>query len=254
MSLITQFGGGKTRTLTALYHLVKQPEISSRHSEVQNLLSGVGLGKIPKAKVGVFVGNAWDPSEGRETPWIDLARQMAGPARVEALGPKAKTTPPGTESLQRVIQAAGGNVLFLFDEVLNFISRHRDLAEAFYAFLDNTVRAMTGTTGCAAMLSLPRSRMEMTEFDEQWLDRISKVVNRVAKDLIANDESEISEVVRRRLFENLGRESTRKSVAKAYAEWCFERRGQLPPEWKAVDTITTDAKAREHLQKRFEAA
>ena len=32
--------------------------------------------------------------------------------------------------------------------------------------------------------------MEMTEFDEQWLDRITKVVNRVAKDLIANDESE----------------------------------------------------------------
>ena len=49
---------------------------------------------------------------------------------------------------------------------------------------------MTGTKGSVAMLSLPRSRMEMTEFDEQWLDRITKVVNRVAKDLIANDESE----------------------------------------------------------------
>lgn len=254
LSLITQFGGGKTHTLTALYHLVKQPEISRRHADIQNLLSTVGLGKIPKAQVGVFVGNAWDPSEGRETPWIDLARQVAGSAGVEALGPKAKTAPPGTEALQRVAQAAGGNVLFLFDEVLNFISRHRDLAEGFYAFLDNTVRAMTGTTGSAAMLSLPRSRMEMTEFDERWLDRISKVVNRVAKDLIANDESEISEVVRRRLFDDFGKQSTRRSVAKVYAEWCFERRGQLPPEWTAVDTITTDAKSREHLEKRFEAA
>jgi hypothetical protein len=96
--------------------------------------------------------------------------------------------------------------------------------------------------------------MEMTDFDEQWLDRISKVVNRVAKDLIANDESEISEVVRRRLFEDLGKESARKSVAKAYAEWCFTRRAQLPSEWTAVDTITTDAKAREYLQSRFEVA
>ena len=137
---------------------------------------------------------------------------------------------------------------------MNFLSRHRDLADGFYAFLDNTVRAMTGATGSAAMLSLPRSRMEMTEFDEQWLDRISKVVNRVAKDLIANDESEISEVVRRRLFDDFGKESTRRSVAKVYAQWCFERRGQLPPEWTAVDTTTTDAKAREHLQTRFEAA
>lgn len=254
LSLITQFGGGKTHTLTALYHLVEHSDISGRHPDVQKLLSNTGLSKIPKSKVAVFVGNAWDPAEGWETPWIDLARQLAGPAGVETLGAKAKTTPPGTEALARVIQAAGGSVLLLFDEVLNFMSRHRDLADGFYAFLDNTVRTMTGTTGSVAILSLPRSRMEMTDFDEIWLDRITKIVGRVAKDLIANDESEISEVVRRRLFDDLGKESTRRAVAKAYAAWCFERRGQLPPEWTAVDTITTDAKAREHLQKRFEAA
>jgi hypothetical protein len=94
----------------------------------------------------------------------------------------------------------------------------------------------------------------MTDFDQGWLDRISKVVHRVAKDLIANDESEISEVVRRRLFEDIGKESVRRSVAKTYAQWCFERRHQLPPEWTAVDTVATDAKAREHLLARFEAA
>jgi hypothetical protein len=254
LSLITQFGGGKTHTLAALFHLIDKPEASAAHPDVQKLLEGVGLDQIPKARVAVFVGNAWDPGEGKETPWIDLARRLAGPAGVEALGPTAGTTPPGTEALSRLFQTAGGSVLLLFDEVLNFINRHRAFAEGFYAFLDNTVRAMTGSTGCAAMLSLPRSRMEMTEFDEQWLDRISHVVTRVSRDLIVADESEVSEVVRRRLFEGIGKESARKAVAKAYAEWCFTRRAQLPPEWTAVDTITTDAKAREHLQARFESA
>lgn len=254
LSLITQFGGGKTHTLTALYHLIENAKVSAGHAEVQRLLASVALKQIPKARVAVFVGNAWDPGEGRENPWLDMARRLAGPAGVEALGPAARTAPPGTEALHRLFEAAGGSVLLLFDEVLNFLNRHRNLAEGFYAFLDNTVRAMTGTSGSAAMLSLPRSRMEMTEFDEKWLDRISKVVNRVAKDLIANDESEISQVVRCRLFENLGKESTRRAVAKTYAEWCFTRKGQLPPEWTAVDTITTDAKAREHLQTRFESA
>jgi hypothetical protein len=75
----------------------------------------------------------------------------------------------------------------------------------------------------------------------------------VAKDLIANDEAEISEVVRKRLFENIGSEKVRRNVANAYADWCFERRNQLPPEWTAVDTATTDAKAREFLRSRFEA-
>ena len=87
----------------------------------------------------------------------------------------------------------------------------------------------------------------------QWQDKITKVVRRVAKDLIANDETEISEVIRRRLFQDLGSEKIRKNVAKAYADWCFERRAQLPPEWTAVDTAATEAKAREFLQRRFEA-
>lgn len=80
-----------------------------------------------------------------------------------------------------------------------------------------------------------------------------KVVRRVAKDLIANDETEISEVIRRRLFEDLGNEKTRKSVAKAFADWCFERRAQLPPEWTAVDSASQEVKAREYLRSRFEA-
>ena len=79
------------------------------------------------------------------------------------------------------------------------------------------------------------------------------MVRRVAKDLIANDEAEISEVVRRRLFEDLGSEKIRRNVARAFGDWCFERRAQLPPEWTAVDSASTEAKAREFLQGRFEA-
>lgn len=254
LSLITQFGGGKTHTLTALYHLIRNSKASAGHPDVQALLKNNNLGHLPTAKVAIFVGNAWDPTEGKETPWIDLAHQLAGAAGVLSLGPQARSTPPGTDALARLFQTAGGHVLLLFDEVLNYFNRHRNGAESFYSFLDNTARATTGSPGSAALISLPRSQVEMTDFDQQWLDRISKVVRRVAKDLIANDESEISEVVRRRLFEDLGKDSVRKAVAKSYADWCFERKHQLPPEWTAVDTITTDAKAREHLRVRFEAA
>lgn len=252
LTLITQFGGGKTHTLTALYHLAKHGPSAARFPGVSDLVRDEGVSQVPPAKVAVFVGNAWDPREGRETPWIDIARQIADDAGVAALGPAAKTTPPGTEAITRLFQVAGGTVLILFDEVLNFLNRHRPMAESFYAFFDNINRATTGTVRCAAVMSLPRSQMEMTDYDLQWQDRITKVVRRVAKDLIVNDEAEISEVVRRRLFEDLGNEKIRKNVARAYADWCFERRAQLPPEWTAVDTTTTEAKAREFLRSRFE--
>jgi hypothetical protein len=253
LTLITQFGGGKTHTLTALYHIARTGVEAVAFPGVAALLEASGLTAVPWARVGVFVGNAWDPQAVRETPWLDLARQLAGDAGVEALGTMAQTTPPGTEALGRLFAAAGGGVLLLFDEVLNFVNRHRGLAEPFYAFLQNLTVAMTGTTRGAAVISLPRSQVEMTDWDLQWQERITKVVRRVAKDLIANDEAEIGEVVRRRLFEHLGAERNRKRVAKTFADWCFERRAQLPPEWTAVDTATTEAKAREFLQSRFEA-
>lgn len=253
LTLITQFGGGKTHTLTTLYHLVTSGERAASYPGVADLLRESGLTSVPKARVGVFVGNAWDPQEGRETPWIDLARQLAGDKGVAALGTSAREVPPGTESLGRVFQAAEAPVLILFDEVLNFLNRHRGMAEAFYAFIQNLTVAMTGTTHGAALISLPRSQVEMTDWDMDWQDKITKVVRRVSKDLIVNDETAISEVVRRRLFENLGNENVRKNVARAFADWCFERRAQLPREWTAVDTVASEAKAKEILRGRFEA-
>jgi len=253
LTLVTQFGGGKTHTLTALYHLAMAGPSARNYPGVARLLEQAGLPGVPAARVAVFVGNAWDPQEGSETPWIDVARQLAGAPGVALLGKAAGTTPPGTEALGRVFEAAGGPVLVLLDEVLNFLNRHRPLAEPFHAFLQNLTVAMTGTERGVAMISLPRSQVEMTEWDHLWQERITKVVKRVAKDLIANDEAEIGDVVRRRLFDDLGSERVRKNVARAYAEWCFERRAQLPPEWTAVDTATTEKKARDRLQERFEA-
>jgi len=252
LTLITQFGGGKTHTLTTLYHVAKSGKVLYENAETSDMISRAELPAVENIKAAVFVGNAWDPRDGHETPWIDIARQLAGDEGVAELGTAAKTSPPGTEAIGRIFKAAGGPVLVLFDEVLNFLNRHRNLADPFYAFIQNMTVAMTGTTGGAAVISLPRSQVEMTDWDNQWQAKITKVVRRVAKDLIANDETEISEVVRRRLFEDLGSERIIKNVAKTYADWCFERRAQLPPQWTAVDTATTEAKAREYLRGRFE--
>ncbi len=252
MALVTQFGGGKTHTLTALYHLAKTGPASAAFNGIGTLLTEAKVAEVPKAAVGVFVGNAWDPQPGRETPWLDLAYQLAGEKGVAALGESAKETPPGTIALGKLFDAAGGCVLILCDEVLNFMNRHRKLAEPFHAFIQNLSSAITGTPRAAAVISLPRSQVEMTEWDVTWQEKIKKVVNRVAIDLIVNDEADIAEVIRRRLFEDLGGEKTREKVAKAFAAWCVQQRAQLPGEWTAVNTANTDKKAQESLQKRFE--
>lgn len=68
LTLITQFGGGKTHTLTTLYHLASNGEKAACFNGVPDLLRNAGLSAVPEARVAVFVGNAWDPQEGKETP------------------------------------------------------------------------------------------------------------------------------------------------------------------------------------------
>src|SRR5213593_4643528 len=64
LTLITQFGGGKTHTLTTLYHLAKSGKDAMKFEGVSALSEAAGLSSIPKASVAVFVGNAWDPQAG----------------------------------------------------------------------------------------------------------------------------------------------------------------------------------------------
>ncbi|MCY4234690.1 MAG: DUF499 domain-containing protein [Bacteroidetes bacterium] len=253
LTLITQFGGGKTHTLASLYHLANAGPDAAHLPGVAELLKSANIPQLTTARVGVFVGNAWDPVEGRETPWIDLARQIAGDQGVAALGRTAMDNPPGTEALGKVFATANAPVLLLFDEVLNFVNRHRNMAESFHAFIQNLSVAVTGTTHAVAVISLPRSQVEMTSWDQQWQEKITKVVRRVAQDLIANDESEISEVICRRLFEDRGNEKLMKRVSKQYTDWCFERRERLPAAWMSVDSALSESKAKEFLRSRFEA-
>jgi hypothetical protein len=253
LSFITGFGGGKTHTLTALWHLARGGADALRLPGVAELVAREALATVPAARVGVFVGNAWDPHGTHLTPWLDLAWQLAGNAGVSALGGAMRTSPPGTAALLRLFTMVDAPILILMDEVLNFINRHRVLAEPFYAFLDNLMRAATGIRGVAVVLSLPQHASEMTQFEQDWQDRITKTVKRVARDLVGNDEAELSEIVRRRLFAQVGEPSIRTSVARLYADWCFERRAQLPAHWMSVDPTLTERRVRDVLRDRFAA-
>src|SRR2546422_4945658 len=78
LSLITQFGGGKTHTLTALYHLCNSGSAAKGFSGVADVVKATGVKEIAQAKVAFFVGNSWDGSSGRETPRLEIADQLAG--------------------------------------------------------------------------------------------------------------------------------------------------------------------------------
>jgi hypothetical protein len=116
------------------------------------------------------------------------------------------------------------------------------LAEPFHAFLHNIMRGFVGTTIVRRLISLPRSQVK-SRLGLHVAGRDREGSCAVAGGLIANDETEISEVVRRRLFRSLAVSGYGRTLRGPMRTGCFERRAQLPGEWTAIDTATSEHKA-----------
>jgi predicted AAA+ superfamily ATPase len=87
ISLQTAFGGGKTHTLVALWHLAKHGDRLARSSAGEQLKAAVAASIPDKVKgVAVFTNATCDPTQGRTTPagvhthtlWGELAVQLGG--------------------------------------------------------------------------------------------------------------------------------------------------------------------------------
>jgi hypothetical protein len=248
INLVTQFGGGKTHFLTLLYHLFKAGDRAKRWPEVGGLLKEAGLSAIPQARVAVFIGNQFDfvvgtGGEGeprRRTPWGDLAWQLGGPALYATVERHDQEgIVPGGEILQRWFGEAP--VLILMDEVLNFIRRARDaggdyarLGSQMYSFLEVLSREVAGTSRAVLVVALPMSEYEMTREDEAEFQRLNKALDRLSKPALLSEGTEIAEIVRRRLFEEVGDPEEIRRTARDYAEWLRKHRQQIP-EWFPVD-------------------
>src|SRR5271165_5091844 len=85
-NMATQFGGGKTHALTALYHLARHGQEARSFRGVGSILTRAGVSTIPQAAAAVFVGKEFDSITGRGgdgepvrmTPWGEIAWQLGG--------------------------------------------------------------------------------------------------------------------------------------------------------------------------------
>ena len=249
ISLTTQFGGGKTHALTLLYHLARNGPESKKLEGVNEIIKRAKIPEIPKAAVAVFVGTAFDFVKGkgekdepiRKTPWGEIAWQLGGSKGFKILEEHdIKKTAPGKDVIRKILPE-DKPALILMDEVLSFLSRARTekvggstLASQFYEFLHNLSEEVSARTGVCVVLSLPKSEREMSVEDEVDFARLQKLANRVGKPYILSEGLEIAEIIRRRLFEDLGDEKERKAVAKSFADWIINHRDKLP-KWFPVD-------------------
>ncbi|MBI3184665.1 MAG: ATP-binding protein [Myxococcales bacterium] len=252
-NLSTQFGGGKTHSLTLLYHLAQNGDAAKPWKGVNGILQDAGMTSVPTAATAIFVGTEFDSITGRggndgtpvrKTPWGEIAFQLGGVDGFRLVEEHEKLlTAPGGDVIERMLPK-GKPILILLDELMNYVSRSRKsgLAAQLYNFLHNLSEVARGRDNVVLAVSIPASELEMTAEDQSDFERYKKMLDRLGKAVIMSAETETSEIIRRRLFEWNGLPKDALGTIEEYEVWLQSNKQQLPS-WFPVENAREALKA-----------
>ncbi|HEV2334230.1 MAG TPA: DUF499 domain-containing protein, partial [Stellaceae bacterium] len=247
IGLQTAFGGGKTHTLLAVYHLARHLAEGSDPANLpglQPLLAGLGQVAWPKPRLGVFVGSAKGADvsltlkDGPKlrTLWGYLAWRLAGDAGLALVAEaEAARTSPGSELMVEVFRLAGPSVILL-DELVMFARQLDEIRfEAFLSFIQSLTEAAKLVPRILIVGSLPESDSEAGGArGREALLRLEKVFGRVQSAWLPASGDETYEIIRRRLFQALDAEGerAREETVKAFADMYRRNPAEFPPQAK----------------------
>jgi hypothetical protein len=236
-NMATQFGGGKTHALAALYHLAQGGEAAKSWKGVDALLLDAGVNAVPKAATAVFVGTEFDVIDGRggegeplrKTPWGEIAWQLGGEKLFRAVAEHdARGVAPAGDVIRKMLPE--GPALILMDELLNYVSRGRKfgMRDQLFDFLQNLSEEARARDGVVLCVSIPKSLItEMSPEDEEDYTRLKNLLNRLGKAIMMSADTEVAEIIRRRLFEWEGLPAEAEKAAREYADWVAANAGAL---------------------------
>ena len=263
VQLQTNFGGGKTHSMLALYHLFSGTA-SGKLDGIDPILQEAEATGLAEARRVVLVGNKISPGNPVTKPdgtlvrtlWGELAWQLGGKkafARVAADDEKA--TSPG-DALRELFNEYGP-CLILIDEWVAYARQLHDQSdlpaggfETQFSFAQVLTESAKLANNCLLVISLPASDTAgspHTQADDvevggqrgrEALGRLGNVVGRIESSWRPASAEESFEIVRRRLFEPFTdpvQFRDRDVVARAFAEFYRTQHQEFPPECRDAD-------------------
>ncbi|MGW8158423.1 MAG: Swt1 family HEPN domain-containing protein [Desulfoprunum sp.] len=258
VQLQTNFGGGKTHSMLALYHLfsgISPNELPG----IDAVMHEAEATSVPSARRVVLVGNKISPGNPSTKPdgtvvhtlWGEMAWQLGGKkayARIQKDDEKA--TSPG--DVLRELFNEYGPCLILIDEWVAYARQLHDQSdlpaggfETQFTFAQVLTESAKLAGNCLLVISLPASDTSgspHTQADDvevggqrgrEALDRLRNVVGRIESSWRPASAEEGFEIVRRRLFEPLANPAQfidRDVVARGFAELYRTQSAEFPPE------------------------
>jgi predicted AAA+ superfamily ATPase len=245
IQLQTAFGGGKTHTMLAVYHLATRQCPLQDLLGIPDLLDHAGIMDVPKARVVVLDGTARAPGQpwqnGQQainTLWGELAWQLGcdeGYALVKEAD--ATGTSPGKNVLKTLLETYAPCVV-LVDELVAYIRQFPNgqvLSGGSYdsnlSFVQALTEAIKLVPTAIMLASLPESDVEAgSNRGVVALQALEKTFGRLQALWKPVATEEAFEIVRRRLFEPVRDIPTRDAVCRAFANAYLEEGAKLPSE------------------------
>ena len=251
IELQTNFGGGKTHSMLALYHLfsgVKAGDLPGMEPILKEAATPVPDG-VQRA---VLVGTRLSPGQPHKkadgtvirTLWGELAYQLAGRDGYELVRQADETgTNPG-DALRELFETCTPS-LILIDEWVAYARQlfsKYDLPggsfEAHFTFAQALTEAAKHVPGTLLVVSVPASEIEIGgEGGETALGRLKNAIGRVESPWRPASTEEGFEIVRRRLFQPMeqGQFRARDAVVRAYSDLYRQQATEFPPECREAD-------------------
>jgi predicted AAA+ superfamily ATPase len=258
VQLQTNFGGGKTHSMLALYHLfsgISPTELPG----IDMVMQAAEATSLPTVRRAVLVGNKISPGNPSIKPdgttictlWGELAWQLGGKAAFERVrADDENATNPG--DVLRELFVEYGPCLVLIDEWVAYARQLHDQSdlpaggfETQFSFAQALTESAKLAQNCLLVISLPASDTSgspHTQADNaevggqrgrEALDRLRNVVGRLESSWRPASAEEGFEIVRRRLFEPLSDPAQFKNrdvVARAFADFYRAQSAEFPPE------------------------
>lgn len=245
IQLQTAFGGGKTHTMLAVYHLATRKCPLSELAGIPELIERAGLMDVAQARVAVLDGTAHGPSQpwkhGKQvikTLWGELAWQLGGGDGFALVKESdVAGTSPGKEVLRDLL-AAYAPCVVLIDELVAYIRQFSEgqvLSGGSYdsnlSFIQSLTEAAKLVPSAIMLASLPESDVEAgSQRGVAALRTLEKTFGRVQALWKPVATEEAFEIVRRRLFEPVRDAKTRDSVCRAFVDAYVAEGAKLPAE------------------------
>lgn len=262
VNLQTAFGGGKTHSMLAVWHLFSGRSIGDFPQSTQDVIRELGtdLASFQRdvrrvAVVGneLSPGQSWIKPDGTEirTIWGEIAWQLGGAAGYAEVAEADRTgTNPGA-AIRNVI-AEHSPAIILIDEWVAYArglygqdSLVGGTFETQFSFAQQLTEAVKSVPGALLLVSIPASDIRRDDdapvasdlevggaHGRAALERLQNVVTRIAQPWTPASSTESFEIVRRRLFREPDAAARRRidATAKTFVEYYRKSIGELPAE------------------------